>query len=212
MRICKGICTFGGTGSSSNIYLIDGELLVDTGLESSFNEIFDEMKCEGVDFKKIKFIVNTHGHYDHASANENFRKVTNAKVCAHKNEAEKIEKGSGSCYEFFSYSPELSEVDVPLENETELKTRNHTFKVIHTPGHTSGSICLYEPEKKILITGDTLFEDSFGRTDLPTGSRKELLDSLNKLQGLEVKLLLPGHGRVFIGEAGQVKAKIKEIL
>jgi glyoxylase-like metal-dependent hydrolase (beta-lactamase superfamily II) len=200
MEVSKGIHFFSGRGGSSNTYLIDQEILVDPGLDEFSGNLAKAIKAEDHDIKKIKIIIDTHGHYDHASANIFFKKLSGAKLCAHKNDAEKIETGKGSCFEFFSQSPVVSKIDKFLEDGETIKTENHTFKVIHTPGHTSGSICLYEENNKILVSGDTLFAEGFGRTDLESGSEKELKASLKKIAGIKIKLLLPGHGEIFKGK------------
>jgi glyoxylase-like metal-dependent hydrolase (beta-lactamase superfamily II) len=194
MELSKGIYIFSGIGGSSNTYLIDEELIIDPGLEEFAGKLALSIKARGMDIKKIKFIIDTHGHYDHMSANSFFKNLTGAKICAYRFDREKIEAGKGSAYEFFSERLVLSKVDRILEDGEIIPTRNCRFKVIHTPGHTSGSICLYDKEKKILISGDTIFKDGFGRTDLETGSEEEMKKSLEKLSKLDVKLILPGHG------------------
>ena len=74
-----------------------------------------------------------------------------------------------------------------------------SFKVIHTPGHSPGSICLYWTEQKALFTGDVIFHQGVGRTDLPGGSGQELKDSITRISRLEVDYLLPGHGDLISG-------------
>jgi len=73
------------------------------------------------------------------------------------------------------------------------------LKVIETPGHSPASICLYLPDKKALFTGDVIFRDGLGRTDLPGGDGQKLKESIRKLASLEVEYLLPGHGEPVIG-------------
>lgn len=194
MEVSKGIQMFGDFGASGNVYLIDGEVLVDTGLEERAQKLVEQMRSEGVEISGIRVIVNTHGHFDHIGGNSLFKKLTLAKICAHKNAVRKIETGDDSCADLFDRKPALSKVNEVLAQGDEIVSAHHLFKVLHTPGHTDGSICLYEPEKKILISGDTLFADSIGRVDLPTGSLLGMRHSLRKLRKLEIKLLLPGHG------------------
>ncbi|MGC9310376.1 MAG: MBL fold metallo-hydrolase [Candidatus Aenigmatarchaeota archaeon] len=205
MEIAPGILRFGGLGASGNTYLIDGEVLVDTGLVDDFDRLVSEMKAENVDFSKIGAIVNTHGHYDHIGGNRDFKRLTGAKICAHRLDAIKIETGKDSCFKFFSEKPAISPVNCRLDGGDEVVAKNHTFGVIHTPGHTNGSICLYDPKNKVLVSGDTLFAGSFGRFDLPTGSFGDMKASLEKLRKLDIDLLLPGHG-------GTVDSFVKEMI
>jgi glyoxylase-like metal-dependent hydrolase (beta-lactamase superfamily II) len=83
--------------------------------------------------------------------------------------------------------------------EGDLVIGDKTFRVILTPGHSPGSICLYWPEKKVLFTGDVVFSQSIGRTDLPGGSGKQLKESISRLAELDVEVLCPGHGDVVAG-------------
>jgi len=85
------------------------------------------------------------------------------------------------------------------------------FEVIHTPGHTPGGICLYDPVSKILFSGDTVFQDgSFGRTDLYGGNTKKLIDSIKKLTQLDVSIMYPGHGDAVAEDANdQIKMSLR---
>ncbi|MBN2094721.1 MAG: MBL fold metallo-hydrolase [Candidatus Aenigmarchaeota archaeon] len=194
MNIPGGIFQFGGFGSSSNVYLIEGELLVDTGTKSDFPAILEQMKMQGISPGKVKRVVCTHGHFDHIGGTEWFSQNTKALICVHEFDAEKLKSGIGSCADLFGSPPIKLEPDMLLEEGIEIKTPSYRFRVLHTPGHTRGSICLYEKNKRILISGDTLFSDGFGRTDLPSGNIDELKASLKKLAQLDVDALLPGHG------------------
>ena len=83
--------------------------------------------------------------------------------------------------------------------EGELNVGHLNFQVIHTPGHSPGSVCLYWPDKKVLFTGDVVFDQGVGRTDLPGGSGENLKESIRTLSRLEVDYLLPGHGEPISG-------------
>jgi glyoxylase-like metal-dependent hydrolase (beta-lactamase superfamily II) len=74
------------------------------------------------------------------------------------------------------------------------------LQVYHTPGHSPGSICIYWPEKKTLVAGDVIFEQSFGRTDFPGGDSRKLIASIHKLSELDIECLLPGHMNMIMGE------------
>jgi glyoxylase-like metal-dependent hydrolase (beta-lactamase superfamily II) len=141
---------------------------------------------------KLKYIILTHGHWDHTLSVLKIREKTGAKILIH--EAEK---------EFVKFAaigeprPEGREVDEFLKEDSEIKIGDLVLKVIHTPGHTKGSICLTGENE--IFTGDTIFKDGYGRTDLKGGSQKDLENSLEKLKkflkpGMKV---YPGHGETF---------------
>ncbi len=85
-------------------------------------------------------------------------------------------------------------------NEGDLAVNGMDFKIFHTPGHSPGSISIYWTEKKALFTGDLIFKDGVGRTDLPGGNGKELKESIKRLEELDVEYLLSGHGDVIFGK------------
>ena len=171
-------------------HLIVGELETNCYLLISENELgiidpggdADKILKEIREIKaEAKYIVNTHCHPDHILANEKIRKETGAKILIH--EAEK---------DFINF-----EADRFLEDGDEIKIGESILKVLHTPGHTKGSICLLEMSSA--FTGDTLFKDGYGRTDLPGGSQKDMEESLEKLSKLlkPGTMVYPGHGEIF---------------
>jgi glyoxylase-like metal-dependent hydrolase (beta-lactamase superfamily II) len=97
-----------------------------------------------------------------------------------------------------------------LLQEGELQVGNMTFQIIHVPGHSPGSICIYWPQEKALITGDVIFCQGLGRTDLPGGNGQTLKESIKRLARLEVEHLLPGHGETLSGRA-LVKKNFSEV-
>ncbi len=198
MNVFKRILVFSGIGYDSNIYMLDGQILVDTGSGARFSTVKKEI-AEKTDASGIKTIVNTHCHFDHCGGNKKFRNWLNAEIAAHGRDKRYIETGINTMAETVNERPVISTVDKELKNGSKLKTENFSFEVISTPGHTPGSICLFESEYNILVSGDTLFENAVGRTDLPGGSAEQLLSSLEKLSSLHANYLLPGHGNVKVG-------------
>ncbi|MBU4246176.1 MAG: MBL fold metallo-hydrolase, partial [Nanoarchaeota archaeon] len=96
-----------------------------------------------------------------------------------------------------------------LDDGDLIKSGDLKLKVIHTPGHTKGSICLYDEKNKILFSGDTVFAGSFGRVDFPGSSSREMKQTLEKLSKLEIDKILPGHGEIVWGSGNEV---IKRLL
>ena len=175
----------------SNCYIIADEetnraLVIDPGDEP--DRIIEELN--GLD---VDFIVLTHAHFDHAGAVGELKEATGAKIVIHELEREHYAaiKDQGA---FWGFSlPDLPAPDTHIKDGDKLVLGSLTFTAIHTPGHTPGGICLYMPG--LVITGDTLFAGSVGRTDFPGGSIAQLKESFRLLMGLpDETQVLPGHG------------------
>jgi len=165
----------------ANSYIF-GTILVDAGvMPMAIRPYKDE----------IDTIVLTHCHFDHTARVKEIAHMCKAKVAIHKNDARGLVDDTWSLsMHFGARSPGiipdivLGEGDIIGE-----------LKVLHTPGHTPGSICLFSERDLVLISGDTVFTDGcFGRYDFPGGSRNELARSLDRLSLLDVEGLYPGHG------------------
>jgi glyoxylase-like metal-dependent hydrolase (beta-lactamase superfamily II) len=207
MQVFKGIYLIKGYGYDSNVYLVDNELVVDTGSGNAFAEMRSEIK-DKCDVTKVKTILNTHNHFDHTGGDQKFRDWLKAEIVIHENDRDALENGSNLAEMFGAVSRTIT-VDRSLRDKNVIKTQNFSFEVVHTPGHTPGSICLYDKMKKILISGDTLFEDSIGRTDLQGGNKQDMQKSLQRLSKLGINYLLPGHGEPKIGG---INFLIKQVL
>ncbi len=143
---------------------------------------------------KVKYIINTHGHFDHVSANGKMKDATGADILIHPLDAPMLEKLSSSAA-FFGVSVENSPpCDQTLEEGDTVSFGDITLKVIHTPGHTPGGISLYT--NGIVFVGDTLFAGSIGRTDFPGGDFNTLISSIKtKLFNMEDDIrVFSGHG------------------
>ena len=193
MQIYRGIEILGGMDPDCNVYLIDGELIVDAGTGLYFGDIKKEI--EGLcDVSNIKNLVNTHCHFDHVGADKKFKDWLKLSIAIHSADKKAVETGIGTLSELFGQTARIMSVDKTLRMDSVISTTNFTFEVIPTPGHTPGSICMYDAEKKILISGDTLFENAIGRTDMYGGNQEQLINSLKRLSELQIQYLLPGHG------------------
>lgn len=142
----------------------------------------------------IKSIILTHGHIDHIMAVDAVKEATGAQILIHREDAPMLVDGKKNMSYFMGSLKNYSAADVLLKDGDTIKVGNLELKVLHTPGHTPGGICLVVEGK--IISGDTLFEGSVGRSDFPGGSHDTLIASIkNKLMAYpdETKVY-PGHG------------------
>lgn len=191
----------------SNCYLIVEKqtALIDSGIDPA--GIFKKI---GELHIGIDFLINTHCHYDHIGADLDVAKRTGAKICAHKDDAFAMEKGDADRILFDLFGGGGIMVDVKFAGGEVIDLGNldlpiaNSLSIIHTPGHTPGGICIYELKSKSLFSGDTIFSDGIGRTDLSGGDLADLKRSIEKILELKRKLgiekLYPGHGPIGSGE------------
>lgn len=140
----------------------------------------------------VKYLIDTHGHFDHVGANRRMKEVTGAELAIHPDDVPMLAQLSRSAASFGLSAEDSPEPDLLLNEGDTVSFGNITLKVIHTPGHSRGGICLYTPG--YLFAGDTLFAGSIGRTDLPGGDYDTLIASIKQ------KLLnLPDDTRVYTG-------------
>lgn len=184
MELIDDVYCINGLGVDSNSYLIE-DVLVDTGTGQNKDYLHFQIKELGFDVEDIKTIVNTHCHFDHVGGNYLFPE---AKVAIHgADEKSLTEDNSLTVSSMFSCEILRKDVDIILKEGDKIKG----FEVLHTPGHSNGSICLFNG--KTLISGDTVFAEGFGRVDIG-GNILEMRESLKRLTKLNVEYLLPGHG------------------
>lgn len=184
LGVCQTNCYFVYREGSSKVIFIDP---ADYG-----DQIFKAMKDNGFE---VEAILLTHGHFDHIWGCSRLRQLTSAPVYAYEGEEEvllssdlNVSAGAGRAC--------TVKANTLLKDGEEVTIEGMTFKLIATPGHTQGSCCYYFEEANMLISGDTLFEESVGRTDLPTGSMSTLVRSVkDKLFELpDDTVVYPGHG------------------
>lgn len=194
MKLSDNIFLLDGAEPDGNVFLIDGELLVDTGSGIYAKETLDQMAEYGLNPRTIKLIVVTHAHFAHCGAIKEFKKLTGAKIAIHGNDLKALETGDGVFYDDDAIEYGGIKPDMLLKDGETVKTKNYSFHVLHTPGHSPGSVCLWEANHKILISGDLLFLDGFG-DQIPTADKKTMAESLKKIKKLgDIEILLPGHG------------------
>lgn len=176
----------------SNCYLIgdNGEgAIIDPGAKSK--DILNMVAESGL---KIKYIILTHAHLDHICSMDKIRDELGALVAVHEKDAEALCDSWANGAYLFGSNETYRPADILLKDGQVLKVGNLDLEIIHTPGHTEGSICIKAGNK--LFTGDTLFNMSVGRTDLGRGDHGDLMNSIkNKLLVLDNNVeIYPGHG------------------
>lgn len=207
-----------GLDWDSNVYLFRSgkeALIVDTGTGENVERYFSLWLSEGYlnGLKKV-IIFNTHEHFDHIGGNlkmkELFEKMgVEVVFAAHQKTAEVIERSESSIILDYAYGKRFPGhgVDLKLQDGDYLRIGKRKLLLLHTPGHTAGSSCLYlEGEPSLAFTGDTLFKGTVGRTDLPSGDHRALGRSIERLAELGVDFGLPGHGWVIQDWRGNIEA------
>lgn len=178
----------------TNCYVVADELngsgvIIDPGGDAG--KILKVVERLGI---KVSMVINTHGHFDHIMANREIVEATGALLAIHRDDESLLRKGGGLFFlgVFVSSPPP----NLFLQEGDEVKVGKAYLKVIHTPGHSPGSISLYSPEEGVLFCGDVLFYMGVGRWDFPGGDYRVLMDSiLNKLLVLpDETIVYPGHG------------------
>jgi glyoxylase-like metal-dependent hydrolase (beta-lactamase superfamily II) len=143
---------------------------------------------------KITHIINTHGHIDHISANQQIQQATGAKIYIHKDDADMLRHPAKNLSLLMGNIVQSPKANMLLDEGDIIKIGQVNLKVICTPGHTKGGICLIS--EKYAFTGDTLFLDSIGRTDFPGADEEQMYTSLKKLKHIltDDMIIYPGHG------------------
>ncbi|MDP2959799.1 MAG: MBL fold metallo-hydrolase [candidate division Zixibacteria bacterium] len=178
----------------TNCYILGDEktregIIIDPGGDlKEIEKVLEELHLE------IKYIILTHGHSDHIGVLAELKKKTCAQILIHKEDAEMLSEPEKNLSIFSSTPISAPEADKLLKDKDKIKIGNIELEVLHTPGHTQGSISLWTD--KIIFTGDLIFYGSVGRTDLPGGSYQKLLRSIQEkiLDKEEDMIIYSGHG------------------
>ncbi|MFN3527951.1 MAG: MBL fold metallo-hydrolase [Candidatus Altarchaeaceae archaeon] len=188
-------------GYDSNCYIIFDEkiCIIDTGFTKEIREKISEIlnKIKNIKDREI-FIINTHCHYDHIGNDGKISEKFNAKIFISEYDRDTIiEKDENKVlnYLFGKKFPKIDKVEFVKDNAI-INLGETKLRIIHTPGHTHGSISIYENKSKILFTGDLIFADSIGRNDLVDSNVELQKKSIEKILKIDFENLYSGHGRI----------------
>jgi hydroxyacylglutathione hydrolase len=183
--------------NNCNTYFIDGppRVLIDPGHSHLFGKVEEELGRLGLRPEDMEIVLATHAHPDHLEALLRFKEPT-LTAMGHQEYAfvKDLARQAGWNSAGESFEPGLF-----LEHGN-LKIGGLHFQVLLSPGHSPGSICIYWEDRRALFSGDVVFDQGLGRTDLPGGDGEMLKSSIRRLAALDVEILLPGHGDVVVGK------------
>ena len=181
-----------------NCYILGDEetkeaVVIDPGGDEE--EILEALKYAELN---LKYIIDTHGHFDHVDANQPLKEATGAKIAIHEADAYLLSQPSAEAMFFTGNRVRLSQADLLLKEDDLLSFGTYRLKVLHTPGHTPGGISLVLEGHTYVYVGDLLFAGSIGRTDFPGGSFDDLIQAVRtKIFPLgDQYSVYPGHGPV----------------
>ena len=198
------------SANNSNCYLINGSkrILIDPGHRALFQHVEQGLRSLDLTVDDIDVVLCTHAHPDHIESVQAVKKA-GARFGLHKEEWQLVQAMiphmPGDSSEILEdYRPDF------FLQGGDLELGDTALQVFHTPGHSPGSVCFYSAADQVLVTGDVIFKDGIGRTDLPGGSGKALKQSLETLSRIPAEFVLPGHGDIISG-LDQVKANHERI-
>jgi hydroxyacylglutathione hydrolase len=185
---------FSDNSFRTNSYLLfkgKNALLIDPTFESRI-KILHFLKDNGLNLESILI---THSHFDHISGVAKLKKECQSKIYIHKLDSQNL-INPGSDGILLCEKVEKTNPDVFVEDQDKIYLDNIEIIVIHTPGHSPGSVCYFFPKEKVLFSGDTLFQGTCGTVSLPTSNKEQMKESLEKLSKLpKDTIVYPGHGR-----------------
>ena len=194
-KVTDNLYQLSGMRAGQVYLIIDGSItLVDTGFENEFDHIAGQLQSMNLKTEDIDNIILTHGHRDHAGSLEQLLESSNGKLYIHRGETDIIDKLQ-------------NKFSLVILNEGDIIPVLGGFKVIHIPGHTDGLMSLYSPEYKILISGDSIFNNN-NQPSLPpvrfNSDTEMFMENVKKLQDYDIEIICPGHGPVIMEKGNDV--------
>ncbi len=202
MKVCDGVYSYVWKGyfvNNANMFYFGDPLniLFDPGLKNYLDMRYEEMKKDGLNPKDIRYCINTHCHPDHFEGSLDFA-GKNIPLGMHEEEISFYNKLGPQFFQMFGMAFPKIEFNIVMK-EGLWNVAGTDLEIYHTPGHSPGSISIYWKEKKTLVCGDLVFEQSVGRVDFPGGDGKKLIESIKRISKLDIEYLLPGHMNIITG-------------
>jgi glyoxylase-like metal-dependent hydrolase (beta-lactamase superfamily II) len=210
MKVADGLYAFVWTSiteNNCNSYLIDGpaKILIDPGHFRLFDYLESRLKAVRIEVPDIDLVLVTHAHPDHLEAVRRFQ--NHRTLFALSAEDWRLIEPTGD--QLKGYNAGARPPDFFL-GPGDLNINGIRLKIIPAPGHSPGSVAIYWPDRKALFTGDVIFRDGLGRTDLPGGNGSVLKRSIKELSSIDCELLLPGHMEIIKGSA-EIKENFRRV-
>ncbi len=203
MKIAEDLYSYIWTNpyeNNCNSYYLGGKVqaLIDPGLKKHVPGLLEKMEADGIRAENIRYVINTHCHPDHYQGAESFN-GPGIERGLHREEIAFLDTIGRDMFQWFELDFPEVDINLPL-SEGDIALGGESFQILLIPGHSPGSIGLYWPERRVLISGDVVFDQNVGRTDFPGGDSALLKESIRRLAALDVDLLLPGHMGIVAGD------------
>lgn len=214
VQVFDGVWQIVGVRRAAHAYVVRGSrrtVLVDTGLPGTVDHVVTSLGTIGLAPDDLDLVVLSHEHVDHAGGAPLL--ATRAPRAAHRLAANKLALRDEFTLMSRAFAAELADfaVDLLLEDGCRLELGGVTLHVLHTPGHCSGSICLYEPQRRYLISADTIMASGIVGGVLGSGNVADYIESLERLRTMRIDHLLPGHGKLSNHAAADIDAGLERL-
>lgn len=184
-------------GDATNCYIVQDEMSKETMVIDPAGDVDKIVEMLDILQAKLKYIYLTHCHGDHIGGAKELKQRYGGQIVAHRLAAENLLNVNTNLTLYIGQEGLTIETDARVDDNDLIHLGDLEFRVIHTPGHTSGGSCLYSEEEKLLFSGDTLFRGTWGRTDVPTGDFEAVISSITKKLMIlpDETIVYPGHGK-----------------